>query len=180
MAGTWEVVIDVVCFLDIFVWFNTGELDRDGVVVPKSFFPRFILPGTLVQVLDHPTLPNKLPHLLSYSIGAVSAAGYSRVFRWALALFPALDMLLVDPVKSYLFRPMDDDEWLRYTESLAIIPALSGANIRNAMSYPNMMGAMRRTESSADLSYASVSNSQRQIFSGSLDDSFSFGYSLHY
>ena len=46
-----EVMIDIVCFLDIFVWFFTGEINADGVVVPKPFIYRCIIPGTLVQVL---------------------------------------------------------------------------------------------------------------------------------
>ena len=206
IAGIWESVIDAVCFIDIFVWFFTGEIDIDGVVVPKPFFPRCILPGTLVQVLDHPTLPDKLPQLILYSMGAMSAAGYSRIFRWALALCPAMDMLLVDPVKSYLFRPMDDDEWLRYTESFAVIPVLSGANIRSVLSGASIRGAgmpsfsnasllrrtdnsanfLRRMDSSANLttltsspSYAFLSTSKRR-FSENMDDSYSFSYNLHY
>eukprot|EP00591_Stephanopyxis_turris_P007121 CAMPEP_0195531780 /NCGR_PEP_ID=MMETSP0794_2-20130614/36311_1 /TAXON_ID=515487 /ORGANISM="Stephanopyxis turris, Strain CCMP 815" /LENGTH=186 /DNA_ID=CAMNT_0040663705 /DNA_START=201 /DNA_END=761 /DNA_ORIENTATION=+ len=166
MGGAMEFTINIVCFLDIFVWFFTGELDLGGVVVPKPFFARCILPGTLVQVLDHPTLPDKLPELISYLIGAASAAGYSRVFRWALALFPAFDMLVVDPLKSYWFRPMDDNEWLSFNESFAMIPVLSGSNIRNSH---NMMG-MRRTE---NLPYPSPSSPRKQ-------DSFFFMDSLQY
>ena len=59
-----ETFIDVVSFMDIFFWFFTGELDELGFVVPKHFITRCIIPGTLVQVLDHPTLPDVLPALL--------------------------------------------------------------------------------------------------------------------
>jgi hypothetical protein len=51
MSSIYEVAIDIVCFLDIFVWFFTGEVNADGVVVPKPFIYRCIIPGTLVQVL---------------------------------------------------------------------------------------------------------------------------------
>ena len=139
-----EYTIDIVCFIDIFVWFFTGELDADGVVVPKPFFTRCILPGTMIQVLDHPTLPDRLPKLIKYSMNAARTVGYSRVIRWMLAIVPAIDMLLVDPIRIFLFRPMDDDEWMRYTESIAIFPAMSGADIRNAFQSSTNLARMRR------------------------------------
>ena len=138
-SSTYEMVIDLVCFIDIYVWFFTGELDLNGRVVPKPFFYRCILPGTLVQVLDHPTVPDVLPSILAFSLSAASAVGYSRMIRWLVAIVPAFDILLVDMIKSFLFRPMEDEEWLQYTESMAILPVLSGADIRYAMnqSHPN-------------------------------------------
>ena len=138
-SSTYEMVIDLVCFIDIYVWFFTGELDLNGRVVPKPFFYRCILPGTLVQVLDHPTVPDVLPNFLACSLSAASAVGYSRMIRWLVAIVPAFNILLVDMIKSFLFRPMEDEEWLQYTESMAILPVLSGADIRYAMnqSHPN-------------------------------------------
>jgi len=138
-----EYSIDIVCFIDIFVWFFTGELDPDGVVVPKPFFARCILPGTLIQVLDHPTLPDRLPTLLMCLMNAARVAGYSRVLRWGLALIPAMDMLLLDPIRVFLFRPMDDAEWLRYTESLAILPVMSGTDVRNAFQSSSNLARMK-------------------------------------
>jgi hypothetical protein len=140
MSGVFEMTIDLVCFLDIYVWFFTGELDLDGRVIPKPFFYRCILPGTLVQVLDHPTVPDVLPNLLYYCVTAASAVGYSRLIRWMVAVVPTINVFLVDPIKKFLFRPMEQDEWLRYTESLAVFPAISGADIRYTMtmSHPNL------------------------------------------
>lgn len=64
-----EFFVDVVVFMDIFVWFLTGDIDIDThAIVPKPFFTRCILPGTLVQVLDHPTLPDLLPGMVSISL----------------------------------------------------------------------------------------------------------------
>lgn len=140
-SSTFETGIDIVCFLDIFVWFFTGEIDVDGRVIPKSFFYRCILPGTLVQVLDHPTVPQLLPNLLAYFLSAAAAVGYSRVIRWIVTVIPAIDLVLVNPIKLYWFKPMDSDEWLRYTESLAIFPAISGSDIRYAVSHPNLRAA---------------------------------------
>ena len=50
-----------------------------------------------------------------------------------IAIVPAVNVLLVIPIKSFLFRPMEDDKWLKYTESMAVLPVLSGADIRYAM-----------------------------------------------
>ena len=138
-SSAFETTIDLVCFIDIYVWFFTGELDLNGQVVPKPFFYRCILPGTLVQVLDHPTVPDVLPNILFFSLSASGAVGYSRMIRWLVAIVPAVNVLLVDPIKSFLFRPMEEDEWLKYTESMAVLPVLSGADIRYAMnmSHPN-------------------------------------------
>jgi hypothetical protein len=129
IARASEISIDVVCFLDIFVWFFTGELDSQGVVIPKHWFSRCILPGTLVQVFDHPTVPEKLPLLISYTCKAIRAVGYSRVLRWGLAIYPAVDMVVVASLRSYLFRPMGEDEYLNYTESLGFIRTFSSASI---------------------------------------------------
>ena len=122
-----EIGIDLVGFLDIFVWFYTGELDETGLVVPKPFFYRCILPGTLTQVLDHPTFPQALPMLIRKAWMAAGALGYGRVIRWCLALWPALDMLVVTPLYGYLFRPMDDQEYMTYSESLGLMRTFSSS-----------------------------------------------------
>jgi hypothetical protein len=45
-----ERFMDVVVFLDIFIWFLTGEIDIDTHrVVPKPFFSRCIIPGENFQ-----------------------------------------------------------------------------------------------------------------------------------
>jgi hypothetical protein len=114
-----EVIIDCIGFLDILVWFYTGELDATSMlVVPKPFFTRCILPGTLIQVMDHPTVPKAIPHYLSCFFQAARAVGYSRVWRWALAIYPAVHLLVIAPLQRYLFSPMDKDEFLSYTDSL--------------------------------------------------------------
>ena len=102
--------IDIVCFLDIFVWFFTGELDDRGVVVPKPFVSRCIVPGTLVQVFDHPTLPTKIPSLLMQAFWTAESVGLARVMRWGLVLLPAVQMLVVDPLQSILLSPMSGDD----------------------------------------------------------------------
>ena len=100
------IAIDLVNFLDIFVWFNTGQIDPEtGLILPKPFFSRCIVPGTLVQVFDHPTLPTVLPMLFVRFLRISKAVGYSRVVRWGLVLEPACTLLIVDPLKAYWLSP---------------------------------------------------------------------------
>lgn len=115
-----EHSIDLVSFLDIFIWFYTGDLDESGVIVPKPFFTRMILPGTLVQVLDHPTLPELLPSLIQSSLQFAGTVGYGRAIRWAMALVPCFAMV-TRPVTTYLFGHVDTTRGiLSYAESLGM------------------------------------------------------------
>eukprot|EP00804_Cyclotella_cryptica_P004665 CCRYP_018241-RA/>CCRYP_018241-RA protein AED:0.03 eAED:0.03 QI:1086/1/1/1/1/1/4/195/610 len=118
-----ERFIDTVVFLDIFVWFFTGEVDIDThLVVPKPFITRCIIPGTLVQVLDHPTLPTLLPNMIKAMLQLSKTIGYSRVLRWILATAPAVKVVLFDPLKNFLFRHIKEDEGLmHYAESIGIL-----------------------------------------------------------
>lgn len=142
LGSTMEIFIDVVSFLDIFFWFFTGDLDAaSGIVVPKPFFGRCILPGTLVQVIDHPTLPDFLPSLLGKFASLASGLGWSRLMLWACALCPALVAELVLPLVSYFFRHYeefddrkgrrgsnrnnDSDILMTYAESFGYLPTRS-------------------------------------------------------
>jgi len=52
-----ERFIDTVVFLDIFVWFFTGEVDTDThIVVPKPFISRCIIPGELALFNQYITI----------------------------------------------------------------------------------------------------------------------------
>jgi hypothetical protein len=125
-----ETFIDVVSFLDIFFWFFTGDLDGEtGLVVPKAFFGRCILPGTLVQVLDHPTLPKVLPFYINRIVDTTISIGWSRVIRWILAIVPALTMIVFQPLAAYFFRHFEDsnatgdeDILMSYAESFGYLP----------------------------------------------------------
>jgi len=181
VSDAFETTIDLVCFIDIYVWFFTGELDPEGGVIPKPFFYRCILPGTVSQVLDHPTVPQALPNILFYTVSAAGAVGYSRMIRWVVAVVPAINIFLVDPIRKYFFRPMEHDEWLRYTESLAVFPVFSGADIRYtmSMSHPNFSeldgtgdSEFRATRRSSTMTCASEQDHSRRRSSavGLMDD----------
>jgi hypothetical protein len=51
-------LISLVSFLDVFVTFFTGEYSSDGkrTLVPRGFFPRWILPGICLQLIVNPTM----------------------------------------------------------------------------------------------------------------------------
>mmetsp|Transcript_13152 Transcript_13152/g.36988 ORF Transcript_13152/g.36988 Transcript_13152/m.36988 type:complete len:1105 (-) Transcript_13152:634-3948(-) len=132
-----EIFIDVVSFCDIFFWFFTGDLDGEtGLVVPKAFFGRCILPGTLVQVLDHPTLPEVLPSILGRLANLAMTIGWSRLIRWLCAVVPALKLVVVRPLSAYFFRHFEesnnsdrdnaggvkDDLLMSYAESFGYLP----------------------------------------------------------
>jgi len=104
VGGAINRLIGAICSLDILVWFFTGELDEKGIIVPKPFFARCIVPGTLTQVLDHPTLPAEIALVVGNILREADAVGYARAVRWALALSP-LVTLLSEPTLTYLFHP---------------------------------------------------------------------------
>eukprot|EP00536_Pseudo-nitzschia_multiseries_P014577 jgi/Psemu1/291528/fgenesh1_pg.727_\ len=132
-----EIFIDVVSFCDIFFWFFTGDLDGEtGLVVPKAFFGRCILPGTLVQVLDHPTLPEVLPSILGRFASLATTVGWSRMIRWLCAVVPALKLIVARPLSAYFFRHFEEsssgghgnsgdvksDLLMSYAESFGYLP----------------------------------------------------------
>lgn len=120
-----EIFVDGVVFLDIFVWFLTGDIDVDThAIVPKPFFTRCIIPGTLVQILDHPTLPDLLPSLLRSTLKLSSSIGYSRCIRWFLALMPAMKIVVIDPMIGFFFQHIKEEDegfFMQYAESMGII-----------------------------------------------------------
>ena len=120
-----EFFVDGVVFFDIFIWFLTGDIDVDThAIIPKPFFTRCILPGTLVQVLDHPTLPDLLPTLLKSILAIFSTVGYSRLIRWTLATIPALKMLVFDPAVEYFFEHIQEDEaegFMQFAQSAGML-----------------------------------------------------------
>lgn len=96
-------------------------------------------------MLDHPTLPDLLPGLVSVDITSVAgfpafahpfsciiqlksilatfaSIGYSRCIRWTLALVPALKMLVLDPLVGYFFEHIEEDEgMMKLAESVGML-----------------------------------------------------------
>eukprot|EP00536_Pseudo-nitzschia_multiseries_P012720 jgi/Psemu1/290464/fgenesh1_pg.500_\ len=71
-----KIVISVICFLDVFVKFFTGEIDPiTRELRPRPFFRRWIFPGLLLQLLVNP------------AIGAFSTAAF-RFMDWVMVIGP--------------------------------------------------------------------------------------------
>lgn len=81
------ILVSLVCFLDVFVTFFTGELDElTGSLVPKPFFVRWILPGLLLQLAINPSV-DRVGEAFFGLWGQIIALGPVRVYRWAEAVF---------------------------------------------------------------------------------------------
>lgn len=79
------VLVGVICFMDVFVTFFTGELDEEtGVLQPKPFFVRWLLPGLVLQLLVNPTMVDVAAAVHKLRRG-VHHVGPARVWRWTKA-----------------------------------------------------------------------------------------------
>ena len=81
------VIVGIICFLDVFITFFTGELNREtGTLEPKPLVERWILPGLILQLLVNPQMES-VSDVVWESMASLMAFGPVRVFRWAAALF---------------------------------------------------------------------------------------------
>jgi DNA-binding TFAR19-related protein (PDSD5 family) len=89
------VIVGIICFLDVFVTFFTGELNSEtGALEPKPFVARWILPGLVLQLLVNPQMETVSEYVWE-GMASLLAFGPVRVFRWAAALFyPACVQLI--------------------------------------------------------------------------------------
>lgn len=59
---------------------------------------------------------------LKSTLAAAAKFGYSRCIRWLLALAPALKIILLEPMTSFFFQHIEDDEGLmRIAESVGML-----------------------------------------------------------
>lgn len=83
-----STAVATIMFLDVFVTFFTGEINpNNGVLQPKAFFPRWILPGVLIQILLNPTMKNTADNVRA-AAAFVGRVGPSRFARWFIVLSP--------------------------------------------------------------------------------------------
>jgi len=69
------------------VVFFTGEYNPNtGVLEPKAFFPRWILPGLALQLLVNPKMES-VSEVVAIVIDGLLYYGPVRVLRWIVALF---------------------------------------------------------------------------------------------
>jgi hypothetical protein len=90
LVDEFKVVVSIVCFLDVFVTFFTGEIDAiTGYIVPKPFFNRWIFPGLLLQLLVNPSI-GPLANTVFSILKQVIDLGPVRVLRWTIAVLTPL------------------------------------------------------------------------------------------
>eukprot|EP00553_Chaetoceros_curvisetus_P003799 CAMPEP_0204615400 /NCGR_PEP_ID=MMETSP0717-20131115/2907_1 /ASSEMBLY_ACC=CAM_ASM_000666 /TAXON_ID=230516 /ORGANISM="Chaetoceros curvisetus" /LENGTH=237 /DNA_ID=CAMNT_0051628329 /DNA_START=222 /DNA_END=935 /DNA_ORIENTATION=- len=89
-------IVGTFSFFDVFVTFFTGEFHPDnGVLIPKPFFTRWILPGVCLQLLVNPHFKQVSTRVFS-GVEKLLRNGPIRVYRWnAAALYP-LSYLVVN------------------------------------------------------------------------------------
>lgn len=97
------VFVGVICFLDVFVTFFTGELhEKNGTLIPKPFFTRWLLPGMLLQLFVNPQMETVGKYVGSL-LQEVNRIGQVRVWRWTVALF--------FPIGKYLYSYIATNFW---------------------------------------------------------------------
>lgn len=104
------VIVSLVCFLDVFVTFFTGELDDlSGALVPKPFFARWIIPGLMLQLLLNPHL-DFFADCVGIMWDSILEFGPIRVLRWSVTtLFPVSRCLWRAAIK-YIWMPLVEYE----------------------------------------------------------------------
>jgi len=71
--------------MDVFVTFFTGVINpANGNLDPKPFFPRWILPGIVLQILVNPKMAD-VSILVKKIIKGVHHVGPARAARWSIA-----------------------------------------------------------------------------------------------
>lgn len=100
------VVVGIVCFLDVFITFFTGELHpENGTLIPKPFFTRWILPGIVLQLFVNPQMETVGRWVFSL-MKEIMKAGPILVYRWSAALFYPLFIAAVYYIDHYVWRPL--------------------------------------------------------------------------
>jgi hypothetical protein len=100
------IVVGIVCFMDVFVTFFTGEFHpTTGELVPKTFLTRWILPGLLSQLMTNPQLAT-VTDTVGASWKEIVKLGPVRVLRWSAAtLFPVVYYLWCNFI-AYVWIPL--------------------------------------------------------------------------
>lgn len=96
-------VVPVVSFASVFIEFYTGELSSEsGLVVPKPFFSRWVVPGVLLQLLVNPSMKDTSRHVRAV-VSAVKSIGFARVASLLCIAYPMLFMVWDAAVSSLVY-----------------------------------------------------------------------------
>ena len=100
------VLTGIICFLDVFVTFFTGELsDKNGVLIPKPFLKRWILPGIVLQLLVNPQMETVGKGVI-WTFSFLSNFGPDRVWRWTAVLFFPIVTMILHAMENCVWTPL--------------------------------------------------------------------------
>lgn len=100
------VLVGIICFLDVFVTFFTGEIHpANGVLIPKPFFTRWILPGLTLQLLVNPKMA-EISAWVKNLIKGATHVGPIRAWRWTRALLIPILILMASWLEHRVWRPL--------------------------------------------------------------------------
>ena len=99
------ILISIICFMDVFVTFFTGEIcSETGVLKPKPFMVRWLLPGLMLQVLVNPKMAEVSAAIKRLWRG-IHYIGPARVWRWTV--------VLIEPVFFAFYGWYERNIWTR-------------------------------------------------------------------
>jgi IQ calmodulin-binding motif len=111
------VVVSIICFMDVFVTFFTGEIDPDtGELVPKGFVARWIIPGLLLQLLLNPAI-GPVSTFVFANAKSMYFVGPVRVLRWCIAVFVPIAYMMTKMIIRGLEESDLDESMLDFYSS---------------------------------------------------------------
>jgi hypothetical protein len=100
------LIVAIVCYFDVFVTFFTGVFDSEtGVLEPKPFFSRWIIPGLTLQLLVNPRMETTAEYVFQI-LSDAWRVGPIRVYRWSKALFYPLFVVCMSAVEQWVWMPL--------------------------------------------------------------------------
>ncbi len=101
-------IVSMCSFLDVFITFFTGDIDeKTGLLVPRPFFARWILPGVVLQLIVNPTMKD-ISRVVKRALAFSNNVGFMRVLHVTFAIFPvirAVTLCVID----FLFNFVDSE-----------------------------------------------------------------------
>jgi len=109
-----QIVIALICFVDVFVKFFTGDIDPiTGELRPKPFFKRWIFPGLLLQLLVNPAIGSFSVWFFA-TVNGIMVIGPVRVLRWCIAVVVPMGYALRNLIISALQEAESDRQLAKY------------------------------------------------------------------
>jgi hypothetical protein len=79
--------VAIVCYLDVAITFFIGELHpTSGLLMPKSFFKRWVFPGLLLELMANPQM-DSTSRALGHMKDEIMHIGPLRFWRWTVTCF---------------------------------------------------------------------------------------------